>query len=171
MRYQTADFCAACKRDYFQHLAQGTLNDRNTPPHYFARRAMAKMVDLVMHFLLLISLNATLSILDPYPTAMWTTGVSAGVTLIIFLVSSTVFTAQFGGTPGKLLFHLQTVYRDGTALSRGSAFTRALAELASMACVGLGYFITDGEGARRTLHDRLSGTEVVARREDWPWTP
>lgn len=132
---------------------------------------MAKMVDLVMLILVLFALVSTLSILDPDPMAIWTTSVSVAVTLIVFLASSTIFTTRYGGTPGKLLFHLQTVYRDGTALSRGSAFTRALAELASMACVGLGYFITDGEGARRTLHDRLSGTEVIARKGDWPWTP
>lgn len=170
MTYQSALFCAACKRDYFLHLAQGTLQERHTPPHYFARRAMAKLVDAYLIVLFQFAVVSTLRLLPSGPDAAWPVAASWGLALAAFLVGSTIMTARSGGTPGKQLFHLQVVYRDGTPLGAGGAFTRAIAELASLACVGLGYFITDREGARRTLHDRLSGTEVIVRKGDWPWT-
>ena len=170
MTYQNAYLCAACKHDYFLHLAQGTLQERHTPPHYFARRAMAKIVDVNLIVLFQFAVTTTLIPLASDADAVWLMATATGLTLFAFLAVSTITTVRNGGTPGKQLFHLQVVYRDGTPLSRGGAFTRSVSELASLACIGLGYFITDREGTRRTLHDRLSGTEVIARKGDWPWT-
>jgi uncharacterized RDD family membrane protein YckC len=90
--------------------------------------------------------------------------------MAIFLAGSAITTARMGGTPGKRLFHLQVVYRDGAPLRPAGAFLRSVSELVSIACFGLGYFISDQGGTRRTLHDRISGTIVVAQRGDWPWT-
>lgn len=170
MTYQRAKFCAPCKRDYFQHLAQGTLIAQNMPPHYFVRRAMAKMVDGNLTILFHFAVSATLSPIAPSPDETWPWMISLGLTVAIFLAGSAIPTASMGGTPGKRLFHLQVVYRDGVPLRPAGAFLRAVSELVSIACFGLGYFISDQEGTRRTLHDRLCGTVVVAQRGDWPWT-
>ncbi len=170
MIYQRAKFCAPCKRDYFQHIAQGTLSLKVTPPHYFARRAMAKMVDGNLIALLQFAISATLTPLAGAPDANWPLAASAGTALAIFVAGSTITTARTGGTPGKQLFHLQVTYRDGSPLGLGGAFMRAIAELLSVACLGLGYFISDSQGERRTLHDRISGTIVIARSGGWPWT-
>jgi uncharacterized RDD family membrane protein YckC len=170
MTYQNAFFCAACKRDYFQHLAQGTLTDRRTHAHYFARRAMAKIVDVNLIVLIQFAVAATLNLLTSSPSALWpeTTGIVLALTT--FVVGSTIMITRYGGTPGKLLFYLRVVYRDGSPVRLGGALMRTVAEFASMACVGLGYLVTDSEGKRRTLHDRISGTEVALQKGDWPWT-
>lgn len=169
MKYQNLFFCAACKRDYFQHLAQGTLTDRHTHAHYFALRAMAKLVDANLTVLIQFAVAATSNLLASSSSAVWPETTGIVLALAAFVVGSTVLTARYGGTPGKLLFHLQVVDQDGTPVHPGRALLRTVAEFASMACIGLGYLVTDSEGKRRTLHDRISGTEVVGRKGDRPW--
>lgn len=169
--YQRADFCVRCKRDYFQHLAQGTRFRRSAPPHYFARRTMAKMVDANLITFFHFAMGSTLAPLSQFMPEYSLTLAGTLLSLLLFLGGSAVFTSRLGGTPGKLLFQLQVVHEDGTSIGFGKALVRAVAELLSIACAGLGYLLTDGEGQRRTLHDRISGTGVIARGGGWPWTP
>lgn len=161
--------CASCKRDYFQHIAQGTLQARLWPPHAFTRRALAKAVDMLLITLFCAGMQSTLRLFEPSRLTNWPELVSGGVTLVLFLVVSTLAMARLGGTPGKLIFHLRVTDGNGEAVGHFQSFARAVAELLSLASGGLGYMLTGNEGERRPLHDMIARTHIEYLEGPWPW--
>jgi len=73
----------------------------------------------------------------------------------------TVFTAWFGGTPGKLLLGMRVTRPDGAPVGWRRALCRSLAEWLSRLTLGLGYAAALMNPERRTLHDVLCDTVVV----------
>lgn len=73
----------------------------------------------------------------------------------------TVFTAWFGGTPGKLLLGMRVTRPDGGPVGWRRALCRSLAEWLSRLTLGLGYAAALIDPERCTLHDVLCDTVVV----------
>lgn len=162
-------FCANCKRDYFQHLAQGTQAIRDGTRHVFIKRAMAKAVDLNLTVLLFFAVFLSTDPLAEQIGGIWINAAAPGVALVFHIALGTLTTCRFGGTPGKLLFRLRVADREGRPAGYVRALLRTVAEFLSMACLGLGYFLSDREAERRTLHDRIARTRVLAEKGPWPW--
>lgn len=76
--------------------------------------------------------------------------------------------ALAGRTLGKALVGTQLVKRSGERLTLGDAAWRALATPVSIVVGGAGLVVALFDSRRRTLHDRLVGTEVVASAPDEP---
>jgi len=169
MAYQGAHYCAACKRNYFQHLAQGTLEVKLTPPYAFIKRALAKVVDWNIAFFLWFALSTLLSNHSSLSSDDMIYGTSAVLVFVAYIAATAIATARFGGTPGKRMFHLRVADCRGKQLSYIRALARSLAEIASIASAGLGYLVSSSSGEKRTLHDRIAFTYVIQEEGPWPW--
>lgn len=88
-------------------------------------------------------------------------------TLIFAALAAAVYSALsvalMGATPGKMLFRLSVVGRDGQRPSPRRAAVRAALSLLSFALLGLGCLLALFSRSGRALHDFLAGTYVVER--------
>jgi uncharacterized RDD family membrane protein YckC len=131
----------------------------------FGRRAAAAIID---HGLLLcidlVVLYFTLRLTD-LSFADWR--VLPWLPLAAFLLSLKIaylsaFTTAGGQTIGKMATNIRVVSDDGAGLDAGRALRRAVLELMSIATVGAPFLTAVADPARRMVHDRVSGTRVVA---------
>ena len=131
----------------------------------FGRRATAAIID---HGILLgidlVVLYFTLRLTD-LTFADWR--VLPWLPLAAFLLSVKVaylsaFTTAGGQTIGKMATHIRVVSEDGGGLDPGRALRRAVLELASIATAGAPFLTAIADPLRRGVHDRASGTRVVA---------
>jgi uncharacterized RDD family membrane protein YckC len=131
----------------------------------FGRRAVAAMID---HGILLgidlVVLYFTLRLTD-LTFADWK--VLPWLPLAAFLLSLKVaylsaFTTAGGQTIGKMATHIRVVSEDGGGLDPGRALRRAVLELVSIATAGAPFLTAMTDPLRRGVHDRASGTRVVA---------
>ena len=87
--------------------------------------------------------------------------------LAAFLLSLKVaylsaFTTAGGQTIGKMATHIRVVSEDGGGLDPGRALRRAVLELVTIATAGAPLLTALTDPLRRGVHDRASGTRVVA---------
>ena len=82
--------------------------------------------------------------------------------LMLKLSYFAAFTAVGGQTIGKMALRLRVVAADRTPLDGATAVRRTLAGAVSALTLGLGYIPAFFDTERRTLHDRLARTCVVA---------
>ena len=89
--------------------------------------------------------------------------VPLGIFLVLLKLSYfCVFTVVGGQTIGKMGMRLRVVTVQNGPLGPTTAAARAVAATLSAALLGLGYLPALIGGDRRALHDRLTGTRVVA---------
>ena len=87
--------------------------------------------------------------------------------LAVFLLSVKVaylsaFTTAGGQTIGKMATNIRVVSEDGGGLDPGRALRRAVLELVTIATAGAPFLTALTDPLRRGVHDRASGTRVVA---------
>ena len=82
--------------------------------------------------------------------------------ICIFIAYFTYFHGATGRTPGKMLSGLQVVYDDGTNISFGSAFLRAVGYLVS-SIFNLGFIWIAFDKQKQGWHDKIAGTVVIIR--------
>jgi uncharacterized RDD family membrane protein YckC len=149
---------AALRRPSFRVDAAGDASP-------FGKRAVAAVID---HGILLgidlVVLYFTLRLTD-LTFADWR--VLPWLPLAAFLLSVKVaylsaFTTAGGQTIGKMATHIRVVSEDGGGLDPGRALRRAVLELASIATAGAPFLTALADPLRRGVHDRASGTRVVA---------
>jgi uncharacterized RDD family membrane protein YckC len=131
----------------------------------FSRRFVAAVID---HGILLgidlVVLYFTLRLTD-LTFADWR--VLPWLPLGVFLLSLKVaylsaFTTAGGQTIGKMATHIRVVSEDGGGLDPGRALRRAVLGLMSIATAGAPFLTAVADPLRRGVHDRASGTRVVA---------
>ena len=131
----------------------------------FGRRFVAAVID---HGILLgidlVVLYFTLRLTD-LTFADWR--VLPWLPLAAFLLSVKVaylsaFTTAGGQTIGKMATHIRVVSEDGGGLDPGRALRRAVLGLMSIATAGAPFLTAVADPLRRGVHDRASGTRVVA---------
>lgn len=92
--------------------------------------------------------------------------------LLVFaavVVSLSWFGYRFGGSPGKVLMGLEVVTEKGEYLDFIQTLTRVILALISMgSLIGVLFMLFDDR--KRTLHDRLMGTVVLAHEADYAET-
>lgn len=161
LAFRELRLCAGCKRDYLQHLVQGTLPDPEFTPHLFLKRAMGKAVDLNMVFLYFVAIEHAVRTYGPEDANLG--GLIFLAVLAAYAAGVIFTTGRYGGTPGKRLFGLIVVNASGEPIRYAHAAGRLVAEAIGIACLGLGYFLALGDPRRLTLHDRICQTRVVPR--------
>ena len=85
--------------------------------------------------------------------------------LVITIGYFTYFHGATGRTPGKMLLGLQVIGEDGTPLSFGIAFLRAVGYLVSGAILNIGFIWAAFDKRKQGWHDKIAGTVVIIREE------
>ena len=85
--------------------------------------------------------------------------------LVLTIGYFTYFHGTTGRTPGKMLLGLQVINDDGTPLSFGTAFLRAVGYLVSGAILNLGFIWAAFDKRKQGWHDKIAGTVVIIREE------
>lgn len=69
-----------------------------------------------------------------------------------------------GATPGRMVFGLRIVMKDGSPITGGAAVMRYLGYIATYFTFGLGLFLAFFNDEKRPLHDFIGGTKVISGR-------
>ncbi len=72
-------------------------------------------------------------------------------------------------SPGKRFLGLRAADRDGRRLGIGHAVSRYLAGALSWVTLNIGHLMATAEPEHLALHDRVSGTRVMATRAELPY--
>jgi uncharacterized RDD family membrane protein YckC len=83
----------------------------------------------------------------------------------LYIAYFTYFHGATGRTPGKMFFGLQVVSADGTPISFGIAFLRAVGYLVSnlLFIFPLGFIWAAFDKRKQGWHDKIAGTVVIIR--------
>ena len=82
----------------------------------------------------------------------------------LYIAYFTYFHGTTGRTPGKMFFGLQVVSADGTPISFGIAFLRAVGYLVS-GIFYLGFIWAAFDKRKQGWHDKIAGTVVIIREQ------
>ncbi len=87
--------------------------------------------------------------------------------IFIMLTYFTYFHGITGRTPGKMLLGLQVVSTDGTPISFGTAFLRAVGYLISslLFTFPFGFIWAAFDKKKQGWHDKIAGTVVIIREQ------
>jgi uncharacterized RDD family membrane protein YckC len=78
----------------------------------------------------------------------------------------TYFHGTTGRTPGKMLLGLQVLSADGTSISFGIAFLRAVGYLVSGALFNIGFIWAAFDKRKQGWHDKIADTVVIIREQE-----
>ena len=101
------------------------------------------------------------------------TGFSSAILLIMvfYLAINTAYFTYFHGTtgrtPGKMLLGLQVYSEDGTEISFGIAFLRAIGYLVSslLLTIPIGFIWAAFDKKKQAWHDKIAGTVVIIKEQ------
>ena len=160
MAFRDQRLCAACKQDFLQHLAQGTLKSEGPDEGLMKKRVLAKVIEFNVVLALYMSIVSTDMLVVNYPAFG---ALVFGVLIVIYLVSTYMVTVRCGASPGKLIMKLEVVGPDGHPIDAGLSRARAIVELVGLTLFGVGYvtMLIDPKG--RALHDILCQTRVQTK--------
>jgi uncharacterized RDD family membrane protein YckC len=137
-------------------------------PAGWGGRSMAKIIDMIFMLALAGMVEGlsrklfpaayvTPDSLNPVLVATMTINMLLGIFYI------TWFVGKFGATPGKMAFKLKIVKSSGAKLGYGQAFGRYCGEfIVVFLTLMIGYLFGVFDSQKRTLHDRLCNTRVIA---------
>jgi uncharacterized RDD family membrane protein YckC len=83
----------------------------------------------------------------------------------LYIAYFTYFHGTTGRTLGKMFFGLQVVSANGTPISFGIAFLRAVGYLVSGALFNLGFIWIAFDKRKQGWHDKIAGTVVIIREQ------
>jgi len=81
--------------------------------------------------------------------------------LFLSIAYFTYFHGMNGRTPGKMLLGLQVISTEGTRISFGIAFLRAVGYFISAAIFNIGFIWAAFDRRKRSWHDKIAGTIVI----------
>ncbi len=91
--------------------------------------------------------------------------------LVFYIAINTAYFTYFHGTtgrtPGKMLLGLQVYSADGTPISFGIAFLRAVGYLVSslLGTIPIGFIWAAFDPKKQAWHDKIAGTVVIIREQ------
>jgi uncharacterized RDD family membrane protein YckC len=93
------------------------------------------------------------------------------LTMVFYIAMNTAYFTYFHGTtgrtPGKMLLGLQVLSADGTPISFGIAFLRAVGYLVSslLGTIPIGFIWAAFDKKKQAWHDKIAGTVVIIREQ------
>ena len=169
IQYQNSWICSDCKPLFFQRLREGLPAPGVLNYAGFWIRTGAKMIDLVIFFIVEMAL---ILLLSPFTAFRhWSPGVVPNLAflmiypvLLAFHISYSVFfNGKYGATPGKMALGLKIITSGGQPLTYGKAFARVLAEMLSGIICYIGYIMVAFNDEKKSLHDQICDTRVIRK--------
>jgi len=93
------------------------------------------------------------------------------LTMVFYIAINTAYFTYFHGTtgrtPGKMLLGLQVLSADGTPISFGIAFLRAVGYLVSslLGTIPIGFIWAAFDKKKQAWHDKIAGTVVIIKEQ------
>lgn len=142
--------------------AAGVVSFAGCWPRFFA-----KMIDVIIIWILgllftVLAGNLLPAASDANPSSSHNMLVYFLLYFLISAAYTTFFLGRWGATPGKMNRGLRVVNASGKKIGYGRSFIRFLGELFSMLLLGAGYSVAALDRQKRSLHDRIVDTRVVA---------
>lgn len=169
-----AAVCAVCKPVYLRRLQEGGLPAARRYKGFWIR-----FVELIVDGLVLSAVFWPISFtfLMPYfraavsgtpPAALLATfgaelALIEGIGLLINIVYNTLMLGRFGATLGDMVIGAKVVTPDGQPITYARALGRTLMKIVSGLILCIGYLLAAFDSQKRTLHDRVAGTVVIAK--------
>lgn len=156
--------CRRCDHIFQQKLRDGLITFEESETIAFAGffiRGVAKFIDLIIQSLALgiVYLGLSMSGLS----AGLVTLIGAIAAVLFFIVEPVLFTAKFGGTPGKLVCSLRVQNAAGENVCIGTALGRIVMEGVLGPLFFSDYIAALFDKQNRALHDRIVNTHVVTK--------
>jgi len=169
VRYGADKICPACETLFSNELKKNDSAPR-LPLAGFCLRFVAKLIDGVIIGIIGMLLYATAVFLLLWTDAIFMTSARMLIFILVYIswilsyvAYAAFFVGQYGATPGKLALGLKVVDVDGCKVGYVKALGRCLAEIVSAIPFAFGYIMAAFDTEKRTLHDRICGTRVIAK--------
>jgi uncharacterized RDD family membrane protein YckC len=179
LRYENSWVCAACKPIFFQRIKEGAIPQGTLVLASIGNRFLAVFIDglliMVVSGILLIpfymAMFSQIMEMGKHPAVPFQQPVfSIGMRIYSYVVSyglpaayEIFFLGTYGATLGKMAMKLKVVTAYGQPISYGRATGRHFAKLLSFPfTLGIGYLIAFWDDEKRTLHDHICKTRVIA---------
>ena len=98
-------------------------------------------------------------------------GYLAGVDLLVTLSYFTFFLGRTGQTPGKMLFGLKVLRKDGTEIDYAQAMIRTMGYYLNHLTLGIGFLWIAVDPRKQGFHDKIAGAVEIrlglAEIRDW----
>lgn len=171
-----APLCAHCKPIYLRKLQDGALPGAMRYKGFWIR-ALELLVDGLL--LDAVCFPVLLAVMVPVFRAavagqqMTVTAMGNfsreiilfdSIFFVLFIVYNTLMLGRFGATVGDMVIGAVVVRPEGGRISYAQALGRTLMKEVSGLILCIGYLIAAFDEQKRTLHDRVAGTVVIAKR-------
>lgn len=166
IRYEDSWICPDCKPVFLQKLKEGVQVSGTMNYGGFWIRFGAKFID----WIILSAVNILISFVGGMFIAFDTNmPLIVGTQIFLALLNvaiaagyATWFVGKYGATPGKMACKLKVITAEGGKVSYARACGRYFAEILSGMILMIGYIMAAFDEEKRTLHDRICDTRVVA---------
>lgn len=175
--------CAACKPALLRRMQEGGVAAGKFRYMGFWIRAAAYIIDglslavvflpLLIPYFFIPLFHAVAKAAAQPPTPFQPPVVPLQLSLVLYLVEmaeiaallayQTFFWGRWGATLGDMAIGARVVGLDGQPISYARALGRAAMKVVSGWILCVGFLMAAFDGQKRTLHDRVAGTLVVAK--------
>jgi uncharacterized RDD family membrane protein YckC len=165
MPYADTSICADCKPAFLQRLREGAATRKALPYASPWIRVVALMLDGVILLIAELALQHFLGVrFSTTPAAAFSLATPSGIaSLCLGFAYYVILLTKYGATLGKMAMGLKVVTSEGGRISFGRAAARYFcAGFLELFTLWIGDLIAFFDDQRRTLHDRICGTRVIA---------
>ena len=155
--------CPGCKPGYLQRFKASQAKSAKRPFAGFWIRGLAKLIDALILGAVALAAHFAAGALSSAssPQHMAARMGLCGLSIVVWMIYSTVLLGKYGATPGKMLLRLKVVRPGGEPMTYRRAFGRFWAEVLSVLILGIGYLMSGWDSEKQALHDRLARTRVA----------
>jgi uncharacterized RDD family membrane protein YckC len=163
--------CTNCKPAFAHQLRERGIAPTQYVYAGFWIRYLARIIDSLLLYVVILPVTFVVvgtRAFDPTRQDLDTGFLLAQGMLILFNLSLAAayeiwFLANYSATPGKMVVGKKVIVADGSPMTYGRAVARYLASYVSYFTLLIGYIMAAFDDEKRTLHDRICDTRVVAK--------
>jgi uncharacterized RDD family membrane protein YckC len=163
--------CANCKPAFTHELRERGMARTQYVYAGFWIRFLARLIDSMLLYIVILPvtfLAVGMRAFDPSrqeldPTFLLTQGILMLFNISLAAAYEVWFLANYSATPGKMAIGKKVIVADGSRITYGRALARYLASYISYFTLLIGYIMAAFDDEKRTLHDRICDTRVVAK--------
>jgi uncharacterized RDD family membrane protein YckC len=187
IQYEGKWVSAQHRDEFFQRIREGMAphGEGAVPGPYgyggFWRRFFAKILDLIILYVVSIPFNVVLGLMAFGSVSLFTPefdpsspgalgaillfqAVSVFINIGLAIAYCLFFVRRYQATPGKMALGLRLVRADGSNLSKGRIVGRYFAEMVSSLIFAIGYIMVAFDNEKKGLHDMICDTRVIKTR-------
>jgi uncharacterized RDD family membrane protein YckC len=163
--------CANCKPAFTHELRERGVGSTHYRYAGFWIRFLARLIDSMLLYVVILPVTflvVGMRAFDPNnqdldPVFFLTQGMLMLFNICLAAGYEVWFLVNYSATPGKMAVGKKVIVADGSRMTYGRALARYLASYISYFTLLIGYIMAAFDDEKRTLHDRICDTRVVAK--------